>query len=49
VILDGSAVRASDFATVIAIVVQSLVRHHQRFLAAVALRMQKKKKNGYKK
>lgn len=37
VIVNGRAVRARHFATVVAVEVQSLVRHHQRFLAAVAL------------
>lgn len=37
VIVDRRAVRARHFATVVAVEVESLVRHHQRFLAAVAL------------
>jgi len=37
VIVDRRAVRTGDFAAVIAVEVQSLVRHHQRFLTAVAL------------
>lgn len=49
VIVDGRAVRASHFATVIAVEVQSLVRHHHGLLAAVALRTKrgegKEKKN----
>lgn len=38
VIVDGRAVRARHFAAVVAVEVQTLVRHHQRFLATVALR-----------
>lgn len=45
VIVDGSAVRAGDFAAIIAVEVQSLVRQHQCFLTAIALRKHKDRKN----
>lgn len=44
VIIDGRAVWTGHFATVIAEEVEPLMRHHQSFLAAVALRMYKTKK-----
>lgn len=37
VIVNGRAVWAGYFTTVVAVEVQSLMRHHQRFLAAVTL------------